>query len=120
MQQVIDPATYAVNSGKKSIQGTPYASGGDDQFQGHKDDAESGLHYNLARMYNSGTSRWTSPDSHSGNAYDPQSLNKYGYNRNDPINRVDANGKDSITDFIMANYAWLLAISSPGNSEGAP
>ena len=71
-------------------------------------------------MYNSGTSRWTSPDSHSGHAYDPQSLNKYGYNRNDPMNKVDANGKDWITDFIMANYAWLLAISSPGNSEGAP
>jgi RHS repeat-associated protein len=120
LQQVIDPASYSINAGMKSMQGKPYSSGGDNQFQGHKDDAESGLHYNLARSYNPTIFRWMTPDPILAHPYDPQSLNKHSYNRNDPMNKVDANGNDPIADFIMAHYAWLIAISSPSNSEGGP
>jgi RHS repeat-associated protein len=78
LNQIFDPATYSVNSGLSSMHGIPYRSGGNEQFTGHKDDPESGLHYNLARSYNPVTARWTSPDTIVGNAYDPLSLNKYG------------------------------------------
>jgi RHS repeat-associated protein len=71
-----------------------FSSGGDDQFQGHKDDSESGLHYNLARYYDPKISRWAAADSVTALVYDPQSLNKYAYVRNDPINRVDPDGRD--------------------------
>jgi hypothetical protein len=50
------------------------------------------LHYNLARSFDPVIARWNSPDPIVGNAYDPQSLNKYGYVRNDPVNRVDSDG----------------------------
>jgi RHS repeat-associated protein len=72
--------------------GQPYSSGGDEQFPGHKDDPESGLHYNLARSYDPSMSRWISADKVMPNAYDPQSLNKYSYNRNDPVNLLDPSG----------------------------
>ena len=73
--------------------GIPFGSGGNDQFSGHKDDPESGLHYNLARSYNPAIARWISPDPIVGSAFDPQSLNKYGYNRTDPTNRLDPDGR---------------------------
>jgi RHS repeat-associated protein len=69
-----------------------FGSGGDDQFQGHKDDSESGLHYNLARYYDPKISRWAAADSVTTPVYDPQSLNKYAYVRNDPVNLVDPDG----------------------------
>jgi RHS repeat-associated protein len=47
----------------------PFGSGGNDQFAGHKDDPESGLHYNLARSYNPIMSRWPSADSVTQNIY---------------------------------------------------
>jgi RHS repeat-associated protein len=101
---VFDPAAYTVNAGFTTMQGQPFTSGGNDQFMGHKDDPESGLHYNLARSYNPAISRWGAPDSIVANAYDPQSLNKYGYNRNDPVNYVDPSG-NSYEDFIW----WALS-----------
>lgn len=92
LNQVLDLSTYTFNTGRSTMYGIPYLSGGNDQFSGHKDDPESGLHYNLARSYNATIARWISPDSIVGNGYDPQSLNKYGYVRNDPINLVDPDG----------------------------
>ena len=85
----------------------PFGSGGNDQFAGHKNDPESGLHYNLARSYNPIMSRWPSADSVTQNIYDPQSLNKYTYVGNNPINFVDPNGNfwnpfGGIWDLIVA------------------
>jgi RHS repeat-associated protein len=99
-----------------------FASGGNDQFQGHKDDSESGLHYNLARYYDPAISRWAAADSVTARVFDPQSLNKYAYVRNDPINHVDRDGKDwyctplgsvdcTWNYFIGAgDYAFILAL----------
>ncbi len=131
--QVYDPATYTVSSGFATSQGQPFSSGGDNQFTGHKDDRESGLHYNLARMYNPTISRWASPDSILQNVYDPQSLNKYGFNRNDPVNLMDADGRgfwgslwgaiSSVGNAIWDGLSWFgdyiySTIFSTYNSEG--
>ena len=84
----------------------PFGTGGNDQFAGHKDDPESGLHYNLARSYNPIMSRWPSADPIIQDVYDSQSLNKYTYNRNNPINLVDPDGRYfSILDYDMG---WLI------------
>lgn len=72
----------------------PFSSSGWNQFSGTQDDPESGLHYNLARNYNAYLSRWMSADSVTNQIYDPQSLNKYAYVRNDPVNLVDPSGKN--------------------------
>ncbi len=77
--------------------GGPYQSGafsggGSDQFPGQKVDDETGLKDFGAWYYNSTSMRWTSADSVTAHIYDPQSLNKYTYVRNDPVNRVDPDG----------------------------
>jgi hypothetical protein len=46
-----------------------------------------------ARYYGPGIQRWQSADSVMAHPYDPQSLNKYAYVRNDPVNWVDRDGR---------------------------
>jgi len=61
--------------------------------------AYAGLDYFGARYYQPGFTmwsegqRWISADSVTGHIYDPPSLNKYAYVRNDPVNLVDRNGR---------------------------
>jgi len=82
------------------------------QFSSKERDAETGLDYFLARHYSSTQGRFISPDEFTGgpdelydfaeiasdnpNFYadltDPQSLNKYQYCYNNPLNYVDADG----------------------------
>ncbi|MDR1728308.1 MAG: RHS repeat-associated core domain-containing protein [Acidobacteriota bacterium] len=129
MNQVIDPEGYTVAAGAGTMQGEPFASGGDGQFQGHKDDPETGLHYNIARMYNPATARWTTPDPLEGDAYVPQSLNKYAYNMNDPMNMVDMDGRFlsavnasayySLTDLWFIEY-FLRQISASSSETFIP
>ena len=94
LNQVIDMASYTISSGQTSMYGQPFAPGGNDQFAGHKDYRESGLHYNLARSYSSIMSRWASPDPMTSNVCEPKCLNKYAYVRNDPIKLIDPDGRE--------------------------
>jgi RHS repeat-associated protein len=57
-------------------------------------DDTTGLDNTLWRKYESLAGRWTSPDPDAGSASitDPQSLNRYSYTQNDPINSVDPTG----------------------------
>jgi RHS repeat-associated protein len=57
-----------------------------------RDTAESGLDYAMFRYYGSGYARFTSPDRLAGNKGNPQSLNRYAYVLNDPLNAVDPLG----------------------------
>src|SRR5437868_2982265 len=61
----------------------------------------SGLDYFGARYYYSSLGRWLTPDWSAApspvpyaDLHDPQSLNLYGYVRNSPISRFDADGHD--------------------------
>ena len=50
-----------------------------------------------ARWYDAaGTFRWISPDPLTARIYDPLSLNKYSYVRNDPVNLIDPDGRSFI------------------------
>jgi RHS repeat-associated protein len=93
---VVDAYSFVPGGGSLTV-GTysqPFSSGGSDQFAGHKDDPETAQKYFGARYYNSGSARWTSPDTVLNRPKDPQSLNKYAYVRNDPVNLVDPDGRD--------------------------
>ena len=94
--QIIASVGFGMYSGNtlSTLYPRPFSSGGSDQFPGQKDDPESGLKDFGARYYNPSMSRWTSPDSIMAHPYDPQSLNKYAYVRNDPVNLVDPDGRD--------------------------
>ncbi|MCI0535403.1 MAG: hypothetical protein L0Z50_09245 [Verrucomicrobiales bacterium] len=70
-------------------------------FTGHERDAESGLDHTWFRKYSSAQGRWLSPDPLAGSITDPQSLNRYAYVLNNPVNLVDPLGltHDCVTVF---------------------
>jgi len=57
-------------------------------------DAESTLDPTLFRMYESRLYRWLSPDPLAGSILNPQSLNRYAYVLNNPVNFIDPLGLD--------------------------
>ncbi|MCG3144288.1 MAG: hypothetical protein HONDAALG_01707 [Gammaproteobacteria bacterium] len=66
------------------------------KFTGYERDA-TGLDYANARMYNSGRGRFMTPDIKglgSANVRRPQTLNRYAYTSNDPVNFIDRTGLD--------------------------
>jgi RHS repeat-associated protein len=73
-------------------------------FTGKERDAESGLDYFGARYYASTMGRFMSPDWAAkaepvpyAKLGDPQTLNLYGYVKNNPLSRIDPDGHDDIT-----------------------
>jgi RHS repeat-associated protein len=80
-------------------------------FTGKERDTESGNDYFGARYYASSIGRWLSPDwsdTPSPVPYadlpNPQSLNLYGYVRNNPLRRTDADGH---CDIDGEHHGWL-------------
>jgi RHS repeat-associated protein len=74
------------------------------KFTGKERDSETGLDYFGARHYGPNMGRWMSPDWSAqpspvpyAKVNDPQTLNLYGYVRNNPLNRFDLDGHDDIT-----------------------
>ncbi len=69
------------------------------QFTTYEHDSESGNEYAAARYYVSRLGRFSMVDPLGGGTGDPQSLNRYAYVENDPINMVDPTGlSDLIND----------------------
>ncbi len=85
------------------------------KFTGKERDAETGLDNFGARFNASMMARFMSPDPLSGHAQDPQTLNKYAYVRNNPLNMVDPTGMDggSINDYRC--YQFPCIGPSPGS-----
>jgi len=62
---------------------------------------DSGLFYYGARYYDPDNGRFLSADTVKGKRTDPQSLNRYVYVKNNPINFVDPMGNDAYADEEM-------------------
>jgi RHS repeat-associated protein len=62
------------------------------QFTSYERDAESGNDYAMARYHMSRVGRFSSPDLLAGSLGNPQSLNRYAYVGNDPVNATDPLG----------------------------
>jgi RHS repeat-associated protein len=62
------------------------------KFTGYERDGETGNDYAFARYYNQRLGRFMSGDPLGGDITDPQSLNRYAYVRNNPINFIDPTG----------------------------
>ena len=65
------------------------------KFTGYERDSATGLDYAQARMYNSSRGRFMTPDPiglKAANVKRPESMNRYSYVRNDPINFIDPGG----------------------------
>ena len=77
------------------------------QFTSYERDSESGNDYAMTRSYVNRLARFSSPDTFAGRLRDPQSLNRYSYVRNDPVNLVDPLGLDF--DLIIGNCIATFA-----------
>ncbi len=62
------------------------------KFTTYERDAESGNDYAMARSYINRYGRFSSTDPLSSSIADPQTLDRYAYSRNDPINLADPSG----------------------------
>jgi RHS repeat-associated protein len=72
-------------------------------------DAEGNRYYDHARNHDFGLARFLSLDRAGGNLLSPQSLNRYGYARSNPMTLRDPDGQNSIA-------AWTIIIAA--NIEG--
>ncbi len=62
------------------------------KFAGMERDGESTNDYTMFRFYGNAMGRWLSPDPLGGDISNPQSLNRYAYVGNDPVDFVDPFG----------------------------
>src|SRR5207302_1124903 len=76
-------------------------------FTGDEHDAESNTEHTDFRQLATTQGRWLSPDPMTGSITNPQSWNKYTYGWNDPVNKVDRNGKWP-TDVHHDILTWAL------------
>jgi RHS repeat-associated protein len=100
------PSTPAINAPRTKL-----------QFTGHERDAES-LDYMHARFYAPYMGRFLSVDP--GRDWDPkqpQSWNMYAYSRNDPVLRVDPDGRSSLV--FNRKHGYIAFYSGEGTLIGA-
>jgi RHS repeat-associated protein len=66
-----------------------------------------------ARYLNPGTGRFQTMDSYEGEQNDPPSIHKYLYGADDPVNRVDPSGHDSVFEFAISFFMSSVLDSLP-------
>jgi len=64
-------------------------------------DSTTGLYHFGARYYNPTLGRWTQQDPVAPNLASPDTLNRYLYVNNSPVNKTDISGKDCLTDLVL-------------------
>ncbi len=78
------------------------------RYEGEQYDQGSGLYDLRARWMDPGVGRFTSRDTFSGTQTDPISLHPYLYTEDDPVNRTDPSGRDSLSQY-HGEFLLLLA-----------
>jgi RHS repeat-associated protein len=97
-----------------------YATASDEwTFTNYQRDSESGNDYAWARYHVNRLGRFSSPDPVRGTTSDPQSLNRYAYVTNDPINHSDPTGLCKsgllvVGDKVLCHSARPLGAPSDG------
>jgi len=93
---ILDDCDFLPFGGTTCVAGS--TSGNTYEFTGKERDSESGNDYFGARYYTNILGRFMSPDPLGGSLVDPQTLNKYSYVRNNPINLTDPTGMYECAD----------------------
>src|SRR5262249_44749759 len=80
------------------------------KFTSYENDSgsgETGLNYAQFRYHSSGQGRFMSADPLAGKPRNPQSLNRYSYALNDPVNLTDPRGTlTNCTPYYLQNCGW--------------
>jgi RHS repeat-associated protein len=84
------------------------------QFTGQRLDAETDLLYLHSRYYDPQLGRFISPDSQIPDAHNPQSINRYSYVVNNPVNSADPTGHQPV------QYCEVCPIPVKQSSDVAP
>src|ERR1051326_3088885 len=83
-------------------------------FSSYYRDTKSGNDYAMARTYANRLGRFSAPDRHSGNQSNPQSLNRYAYSLNDPVNLADPSGMEPCELIVAKHRKWLERLEIAG------
>lgn len=78
------------------------------KFTGQELDNETGLYYYGARYYDAAQGRFISADSIVPSPGNPQSLNRYAYCLNNPINAIDPSGHFSLRSFFSSLFGGII------------
>lgn len=98
------------------------------KIAGEQFDTDAQQYYLRARYYNQNNGRFNRTDPFAGNNQDPQSLHKYLYAHNNPVNAVDPSGLMSITNvafsmsigqMVFAAAVAFTYVAVPGIREAA-
>jgi len=86
-------------------------------FAGYQWDAETGMYYLNARMYDPATARFMQEDTYTGDPSDPLSLNLYTYCNNEPLMYWDPSGHSAWSEFkeqveVIGEGARVLFLGS--------
>jgi RHS repeat-associated protein len=84
-------------------------------YAGEYFDANAQMYYNRARWYNPYNGRFNRTDPFAGNTQDPQSLHKYAYVHNNPVNGIDPTGMFSIGN-VMTTVAIIGVLTGIFNT----
>jgi RHS repeat-associated protein len=79
-------------------------------YTGQQFDSVLKQYYLRARYYDPSNGRFNQVDPFAGKTFDPQSLHKYDYCHDDPVNRVDPSGQFSLIELLVV-VAIALAIA---------
>jgi len=106
---------YPYGGQRKQYCGTPVAQ--NYKFTGKERDSESGLD-NFGARYNASTmGRFMTPDPMGGHQEDPQTLNRYSYVRNNPLNLTDPKGLDFYLQCTSSDHSGCTQVQIDPNSK---
>ncbi len=89
-------------------------------YAGEQFDSGLQMYYLRARYYDPSNGRFNQRDDFAGNNFDPQSLHKYAYAHNDPVNRIDPSGEFTLleTAVVLVIMAALVAVGMYAIAKG--
>ena len=114
--------SYGVMLGDSTTPKPAQTTGTNLLYSGEQYDKHMDEYYLRARYYNQNSGVFNSIDPYFGSLQDPQSLHKYLYVRNDPINNIDPSGLMTSTELLTVSTiisAFLFIAMNP-NVSNAP
>ncbi len=84
-------------------------------YTGEQYDSESGNYYLRTRYYNPLTGLFNRMDDFAGSPQDPQSLHKYAYVHNNPVNTLDPTGKSMLINTLstVQIIGTIMSVAMP-------